>query len=40
MNDMANGFGKFNNVDGSCYEGEWINDKQEGYGIEKCPGNL
>jgi len=27
MDDKANGFGRFVNVDGSYYEGEWLNDR-------------
>ena len=29
---MASGFGKFYHSDGDIYEGEWLNDKANGYG--------
>ena len=34
---MAHGFGIFNHTDGSSYEGQWINDKNEGEGKEIWP---
>ena len=36
INDIANGFGLFNNSNTcSIFEGTWKNNKQEGFGIEK-----
>ena len=31
---MACGFGVYQHVNGSKYEGNWLNDKQNGQGIE------
>ncbi len=38
-NDRANGFGIYTHSNGSQYEGSWVNDSQDGSGIEKWADN-
>ncbi len=33
MNDKAHGKGKYIHYNGAQYIGEWVNDKQHGYGV-------
>ena len=33
-NDKANGFGTYTHKSGQTYEGDWVDDLQEGNGIE------
>ena len=34
---MSNGYGVYIQYNGSRYEGEWLDDKQHGEGIERFP---
>jgi len=33
LDDVANGRGRLVHVDGDVYEGNWVNDQAEGYGV-------
>lgn len=37
MDDKSSGNGKYIHLNGTIYEGEWANDKQEGFGVERWP---
>ena len=37
MDDKAHGYGIYTHYNGSKYEGQWVNDKQHGFGIERWP---
>ena len=37
MNDQMNGHGKYFLSDGRCYEGQFLDDQKEGFGIFKWP---
>ena len=39
MGDKANGHGVFSNLYGYCYEGNWVNDCQDGQGKETWESN-
>ena len=37
MNDKAHGTGKYSHANEAYYEGQWVDDKQHGIGMEEWP---